>query len=58
MPVPSDDGRLGAGFYLAPKERADAFSKFDPKIGYRDNLETYDDLASAAAALLAEPATA
>ena len=32
IPVPSDDGRLGAGFYLAPKNRADAFSKFDPKI--------------------------
>jgi hypothetical protein len=31
-PVPSDAGNLGAGFYLAPKERAEAFSKFDPKV--------------------------
>ena len=31
-PVPSVSGNLGAGFYLAPKGRAEAFSRFDPKI--------------------------
>ena len=31
-PMPSDTGNLGAGFYLAPKERAEAFAKFDPKV--------------------------
>ena len=42
-PVPSVSGNLGAGFYLAPRERAEAFSKFDPKIAaepaYQEGVE-------------------